>query len=204
MLVYGIFFLTLRLISGSALTLGTMALASALVQVVKLSSNPVFSCSTYFFLGCLTALLFVRTQQSTRLARAASACAILAVMVVLLVDVCMPLKPQWLLSVLSPAVIFLCVRHVGVTPLSKRLLIPAGNMTYSSYLLHVPLQLSVATFCAYTGAQVPFYSPYFFLAYIVVILTLSGLCYRYFEMPAQRLIRKHFMPRAPAVARSPA
>jgi peptidoglycan/LPS O-acetylase OafA/YrhL len=203
-LVYAIFFIVLRLVAASWVAIGAMMLGSGLIQVLKLSSNPVFTCLWFFFLGCAAASVFIATGRSARLARAASAGAVLAVVLVLLLSFYMPVKAKWLLSVLSPAVIFLCVRHVGVTPLSKRLLVPAGNMTYSSYLLHVPLQLSVATYCAYTGARVPFYSPYFFIAYLVVILALSSLCYRYFEMPAQRLIRRRFMPRTPAVARSPA
>ena len=91
--------------------------------------------------------------------------------------------------------VFLCVSHIRATPFSNRLLVPAGNMTYSSYLLHVPLQLTVVTFCAHMGFRIPFYSPYFFLCYIVVTLILASLCYRYFEMPAQRWLRRRFMPR---------
>jgi len=202
--VYVIFFLVLRLISTSWIMFGAIVLGSGLVQMLHLSSSPIFTCLTYFFLGCLSALAFARTQQSARLARMASSGAILAVIVVVLLSVCFPIRPKWLLCVLAPAGIFLCVRHIRATPLSNRLLVPAGNMTYSSYLLHVPLQLAVVTFCAYTGAHIPFYSPYFFVGFIVVTLTLSSLCYKYFEMPAQRMIRRGFMSRAPAVARSPA
>jgi len=195
LLVYVIFFLVLRLISASWITFGAIVLGSGLVQVLKLSNGPIVLCLTYFFLGCLSALVFAKTRESARLARMASAGAVLAVIVVLLLNLYVPIRPKWLLSVLSPAVIFLCVSHVRATPLSSRLLVPAGNMTYSSYLLHVPLQLAVATFCAYTGFLVPFYSPYWFICYIVVTLVLSSLCYKYFEMPAQRWIRRRFMPR---------
>jgi peptidoglycan/LPS O-acetylase OafA/YrhL len=203
-LVYGIFFLVLRLGSASWVTLGAMLLGSGLIQLLRLSSNPVFTCLWFFFLGCAAALAFIATRRSARLAGIASAGAILAVIAVLVLSLYIPLKPKWLLSVLSPAVIFLAVSHVRATPVSNRLLVPAGNMTYSSYLLHVPLQLTVVTYCAYTGLQIPFYSPYFFVGFIVIILALSSLCHKYFEMPAQRMIRRRFMPRAPAVARSPA
>jgi len=195
LLVYVIFFVILRLISASWITFGAIVLGSGLAQVFKLSNSPIVYCLTYFFLGCLAALAFARTRQSARLARMASAGAFLAIISVLLLNLYIPVKPKWLLAVLSPAVIFLCVSHVRATPLSNRLLVPAGNMTYSSYLLHVPLQLTVMTFCAYTGFLVPFYRPYFFVCYIVVTLVLSSLCYKYFEMPAQRWLRRRFMPR---------
>jgi peptidoglycan/LPS O-acetylase OafA/YrhL len=194
-LVYAIFFLVLRLFSASWVTIGAIVLTSAVAQALKLSSSPVSSCLWFFFLGCAAAVVFIKTRESVRLARLASSGAVLLALYV-------PLKPKWLLSVLSPAVIFLCVSHIRATPLTNRLLAPAGNMTYSSYMLHVPLQLMVVTYCAYTGARIPFYSPYFFVGYLVIVLTLAGLCYRYFEMPAQRLIRRRFMPRAPAKVRS--
>ncbi len=194
-LVYVVFFLVLRLISASWITFAVIVVGSGLVQVLKLSSNPIFLCLTLFFLGCATAMAFSRTRQSTRLARVASAAAIAAIIVVLLLSIYIAITPKWLLSVLSPAVIFLCVSHIRGTPLINRLLVPAGNMTYSSYLLHVPLQLTIVTVCAYMGLRVPFYSPYFFVCYIAVVLILSNLCYKYFEMPAQRWIRGRFMAR---------
>jgi len=68
-------------------------------------------------------------------------------------------------------------------------------MTYSSYLLHVPLQLTVVTLSVYAGFRIPFYSPYFFLCYLAVILILSSLCYTHFEMPMQQWLRLRLMPR---------
>jgi peptidoglycan/LPS O-acetylase OafA/YrhL len=68
--------------------------------------------------------------------------------------------------------------------------VPAGNMTYASYLLHVPIQIAVVVLCNYTGLIVPFYDTWFLLSFLVVTLVLSHVTYEYFEMPAQKLMRR--------------
>jgi peptidoglycan/LPS O-acetylase OafA/YrhL len=72
-----------------------------------------------------------------------------------------------------------------------------GSVTYSSYLLHVPVQISIVVFCTWAGLNVPFYSGVFFLAFMAFVLMLSFWCYRYFEVPAQNLLRRR-LKRAPA------
>jgi peptidoglycan/LPS O-acetylase OafA/YrhL len=66
-----------------------------------------------------------------------------------------------------------------------------GEISYSSYLLHFPLQLLSALLGLALGWDVAvFNSPPFFLCFFAVLLTLSWLSYRYFEMPCQRWLRR--------------
>ena len=62
-----------------------------------------------------------------------------------------------------------------------------GSLTYSSYLLHFPLQLIFVLF----GFDF-FKSTYFFLFYFGFLFFISFVFYRFYELPAQRLIRKTF------------
>jgi peptidoglycan/LPS O-acetylase OafA/YrhL len=66
----------------------------------------------------------------------------------------------------------------------------AGNLTYSSYLLHFPLQLIVAILVAATGISLPLADPRFLLGYIGLTLAAATLCYRLFELPAQDWLRR--------------
>ncbi len=202
-LVYGIFFVSIRYISSSVALLASMALGAGLIQFLKLSTHPLFSCLMFFYLGCLTAVVYLRCKPVKAYARLATACAVLAVVVMSLLSLHFAIKAKYLLVVLSPALIYLCVSHIRATPFSSRLLVPAGNMTYSSYLLHVPLQILVVTVCAYAGIRLPFYNPLLFVVYMLVTLLLSAWSYRYLEMPAQDWLRKRFMRRTPAVVQSP-
>ena len=66
-----------------------------------------------------------------------------------------------------------------------------GNMTYSSYLTHFPLQFSIILIFSYFNINIPFYSNYFFLFYLGLVLTISYLIYYYFELPVQNKIRNY-------------
>jgi peptidoglycan/LPS O-acetylase OafA/YrhL len=65
----------------------------------------------------------------------------------------------------------------------------AGNMTYSSYLLHFPIQLAIVLGFAIIGAPIPLYDVRFFAICFAAMLLASYLTYRYFEAPAQNLVR---------------
>ncbi len=70
-----------------------------------------------------------------------------------------------------------------------------GNATYSSYLLHFPLQLALVIVVDAIGWKRDlFYSPAVFLAFLSAVIALSLLVHRYFEMPAQRAIRDAMTP----------
>ena len=85
-------------------------------------------------------------------------------------------------------------------PAIQRLIEAAGNLTYSSYLLHFPIQLIIALGFATYGAPIPFYDARFFLAFVGITLVASRLTYLYFEAPAQRIIRDRLLRRSGALA----
>ena len=67
-----------------------------------------------------------------------------------------------------------------------------GDISYSIYLLHFPLQLAVMMVLAcwpYAIRAAIFGSPFVFLAFFAVAMGLSWLSHRYFEMPVQRFLR---------------
>jgi peptidoglycan/LPS O-acetylase OafA/YrhL len=65
-----------------------------------------------------------------------------------------------------------------------------GDISYSSYMLHFPLQLAFALLVA-RGAldSAVFYSPYMLLLFFVVLIALSAASHRFFELPLQRWLR---------------
>jgi peptidoglycan/LPS O-acetylase OafA/YrhL len=190
-LVYCIFFLSLRYVSASLPWMAAIAAGSALVRFLNITVHPVFTCMMFFYLGCLTAIGYMRVKDSPyRLA--ATAAALVGIAGLLALQAFVPVKPVYFLLVFSPALIFLCVTHIPGSRIISTVLVTAGSMTYSSYLLHVPIQLTVAIAATYARWAIPIYSSAFFLCFLAGTLLLSYLCYRYFEMPAQNYLRRRF------------
>lgn len=196
-LVYAVFFCSLRYISRSLMLMGAMALTATLIHAMGISTHAVFPCVAFFYLGCMAAWVYTWQRQSRRTGVIATAGALTLAVGALAIGLYLGMPPKYVLEFLAPASIFLCVEHVRPSDRIARWLIPFGNMTYSSYLLHVPLQIVIATICSYADWRLPFDQPASFLTFIALTLFLSYWSYRLFEMPMQTLVRRYLL-RAPA------
>ncbi|WP_374587676.1 acyltransferase family protein [Ideonella dechloratans] len=66
-----------------------------------------------------------------------------------------------------------------------------GDISYSIYLLHFPLQIIfVLVFSGLWFGQEVFTSAYMLLLFILLLIVVAGFSFRYFERPAQELIRR--------------
>ena len=68
-----------------------------------------------------------------------------------------------------------------------------GNLTYSSYLIHFPIQIIIVSFYYIIELQIPFYSPFFFIAINLFTLICSFYIFTYFELKSQRFLRNKFL-----------
>ena len=68
-----------------------------------------------------------------------------------------------------------------------------GNLTYSSYLIHLPLSLIIISFYR-NDAQI-FLSEYFFVSYIIAIIIISLISYHFIEKKLKKFIRDKFISR---------
>jgi peptidoglycan/LPS O-acetylase OafA/YrhL len=67
-----------------------------------------------------------------------------------------------------------------------------GNATYSSYLIHFPIQLAMVTVLDTMGySRTIFFSPVALIAYLVVVIGASLPVFHLFEAPAQDWLRSH-------------
>jgi peptidoglycan/LPS O-acetylase OafA/YrhL len=154
----------------------------------------------FFYVGCLAAVVYRAAALRQPVRTAVTWGAVLAIAGLLVLQHVIEIKAKTFLVVFAPALIFLSVTYVPESRLANRLLVPAGNMTYASYLLHVPIQIAVVTYCNHAGIGVPFYDHAFFVLFLLVTLGLSYLTFEYFEMPAQQLMRRTFMGKRPSSA----
>lgn len=147
--------------------------------------NPdVFACGMYFFAGGVAQQLAARPA-----ALPIAGCALVALLTALTIGH-YGLNAAFLLFLATGSVIVFTRLGESVLRLPFRHLAFLGNATYSSYLLHFPLQLLIVMVVDAIGwKRNLFYSPVSFLAYLGLVVGLSLIVHRYFEMPAQNLIR---------------
>ena len=69
-----------------------------------------------------------------------------------------------------------------------------GDISYSTYLWHFPMQLALIAFSA-AVIPLPFSSPLTLALYVGLVLAVSTLSFRYFEAPARAAIRRWTAPR---------
>lgn len=71
-----------------------------------------------------------------------------------------------------------------------------GNVSYSSYLLHFPLQLLlVVLFSSFGISYVHFQSPLALIGFYLILIPVSLASYHWFERPVQSILRRRMLPK---------
>ncbi|MBR0780616.1 acyltransferase family protein [Bradyrhizobium iriomotense] len=198
---YATFFLTLRFVTASPLLNLVVILASITF------GSQVGTSLAFFYAGGLAAMArqAVVFSRHRRMLEAMAGCAAIAVPAALwLADIELVPVAGPLLLTYAPILLFCCSDQLTLPRRVETLLETAGNMTYSCYLLHFPIQLVIALVCAALQRPIPYGDHLFWAAFVLPTLVASHLTYRWFEAPAQRLIRKTLLRKRKAGRTSPA
>jgi len=67
-----------------------------------------------------------------------------------------------------------------------------GDITYASYLMHFPVQLSMIWITRYRGIALDYYSATWLIMFLGIVILISVPTYYFFELPAQLFFRRHF------------
>ncbi len=189
-LVYAIFFLGLRFVSRSPLLNVVVILACMNINM------QVSSCLAFFYAGGLAAIGRRAVAQSQfRIGLETGLWGVAAVMPtsLWLLDP-RPAIVSWIfLLAYTPVLLFCLSAPLAFSMPTPRFVQAAGNMTYSSYLIHFPIQLVIALGYSIARAPIPYHDDWFFAAYIGTTLLASYATYRWFEAPAQAMIRGHLL-----------
>lgn len=95
-------------------------------------------------------------------------------------------------GVFPSLVLFLAILQTAVHDLGQRFRI-IGDITYSTYLLHFPMQLLIIGCTVYLGVKIDYESKEFFVLFFASLVLCSVFVYHYFELPAQRYLRNKFL-----------
>ena len=190
-LVYFIFFAVLRL-AGKKIYLNILVLILFGIAKYFKIENQIIDCLGFFYAGGLSALV-LSSAEKWKYRYFISAAALGYILVAPVAMYIFPIRHQGiLLLTYVPTLLYFFSKNIRVYPPIAKMIEALGNMTYSSYLIHFPIQLTIAIYYAYTNQQIPFYTNQLFLFFISITLILAFLIYRFLEMPAQNGIRNRF------------
>lgn len=165
-------------------------LISAFIKYHNLTESFILDCIIYFYLGGFTAQIFktFTNTQYHKILIIFSLIVIFTPLIFLTEHVFAKIKP-FFLTLYAPALIYIGAIEIKASQNIENLIEALGNMTYSSYLIHLPLQLFIVLMLEKLNIAMPFYSPYFFILFIVLVLCLSRIIFLIFEKPMQDFIR---------------
>ena len=200
--LYTAFFFYCRLLKPRVLPLAALSLFGLTVLFALYS--PIGRGVGSFFLGALVYLGYLRilaTKAMSQITRAVVVAAVLAWLATLGVsysDVLGGLPPKVSKALaLFPILVLFPLTVLGLALVETlrggfagRVPRFFGDISYSSYLWHFPLQLLCAGLAHAFGVSMGvFASPWVLLAFFVVLLAVSRASYVWLEMPAQRALR---------------
>jgi peptidoglycan/LPS O-acetylase OafA/YrhL len=192
-LVYAIFFLILRFVTRSALVHLVIIAACADARLFHVS-NDVLDCLAFFYAGGLVAIARRAWRYRPAIERGAwFLLGILPVLSGILELFRYELFPYGFMLTWGQILLFSLSREFSVGPLIHRLIVVTGNMTYSSYLLHFPIQLVIALSFSLLKMPIPIYDTRLFAVFVASTLLAAYLTYRWVEAPAQNIVRQRLL-----------
>jgi peptidoglycan/LPS O-acetylase OafA/YrhL len=166
-------------------------------------ASPMLNCAKFFFLGGAMQLFHLRLDARKRILGFAISLAVCLFSAALLRAGFIALSEK-AVAVIAATFIFACVTSEDIfgAGLFEKLA-PLGNLTYSTYLLHFPLQILFVLVVDATGlTRQVFIRPESLFVYLSTVFFLGYVAFHWMEVPMQSLIRSR-MVRSDAISVSP-
>lgn len=197
-LVYFLFFLILRYISKSILVNIMLVIFCLIARAYEIpyTGHPIVACIGLFYIGGISAII-LKFVENTKYKQVSNGIVffllILAPIIIWQLEI-YTLKNfnKIFIFFYTPTLLYILSQYVSNKPAIQKSIEIAGNLTYSSYLIHIPFQIFVVILFSLTSTKIPVYNVFFFFLYILLTLIISYLIYRYFEAPSRRYFRLKF------------
>jgi peptidoglycan/LPS O-acetylase OafA/YrhL len=96
------------------------------------------------------------------------------------------------IQIILLCLVLICVAAIiRVDGFKRRLFFGLGNLTYSIYLMHFPLQLGMVLLFYMIDLKLDYHSNWLFVFYMIGTISLSMVTYKYIELPARKKIREY-------------
>lgn len=202
-LVYALFFALSQAFRAGLLA--RLAVAGAAVALLAANSRfgpipglrMILNCVAYFYMGGVIQAIAARLSFDTlrRLAPVALAVSLALAWTTFRGEID---TPKWAILGFTSLLVF-GVLGLDGWPVAERALeriAPLADTTYSSYLIHFPIQIAAVTLTDRLGWERTLYdSPLALLAFLVATFWLGWLVFHRFERPAQAWLRRRMLAR---------
>ena len=97
-----------------------------------------------------------------------------------------------LLQITSLIVIAINLDRIRIIEMKKEKIQVLGNLTYATYLLHVPFQVFVLVILKLIGLPVLYFAqnPLSLFGYLLFLNIIAYFTYRYIELPCNRYVKE--------------
>jgi peptidoglycan/LPS O-acetylase OafA/YrhL len=192
---YIIFFFSVKKFRKSLLINIFIIIFCIFLRACKLS-NPITDCLTIFFVCGSAAIIFKNFSASNYKSIINLFFFVLVIIIPIFVILFNLTEYQYFIYTFQliyiPLFLYVFAIEFNFLNRIRGLLEFFGNMTYSSYLLQFPIQLFISIICLYFEIKINFYSNFFFIIYIIFVLSFSYLSFFYFENPSKKYLRRKF------------
>jgi peptidoglycan/LPS O-acetylase OafA/YrhL len=197
-LVYVFFYIYISRYKSDIKTTFLIFLICSLLTLFHFDHN-VTNCLKYFLLGGLSfefATLKMMTKNRARFNRNLIL-SILSLMAILFLTYKLNIfrfkNYTFVLLILLPVILYFAPIKIEIDKRVTSFINGVGNLTYSSYLTHFPIQLLIVNWFAYHQRSIPFYEAWFFVLYIFTVFIVSFFTFRFFEIPIQKYLRSKML-----------
>jgi peptidoglycan/LPS O-acetylase OafA/YrhL len=201
-LIYALFFAFARFIVPRlggrvmpvAIAIGAAAIAQKTLPVMELRT--VASGAVCFFLGGFVFLIWEATRKQPSSQKGAlAATAAIVCLASIWVYVTLTHNEVIFRLVTFPSAILVLALMQDFFPVAGKSTRLIGDITYSTYLIHFPIQLGVLLAIKQWGLAVDFTSQLVFCSFLAAVLLLAVPVYYRFELPMQKWLRGRLLAR---------
>lgn len=199
-LIYAAFFVSIPYISRRPMLTPVVALFFSLLLASGIPGKHVWQCGACFFLGCFAFKMWKTLDSSG--ARppllAGGVGALLAVLAhFLTAHMTAEHSAQITKLIAFPSLVLIAASfdRLDVFGLGSKVRV-VGDLTYSTYLLHIPVQISTLIILESLGVdRAVVSSVWFFAGFLIVVFVISHFSFKYLETPSRVAIRDYMLKR---------
>jgi peptidoglycan/LPS O-acetylase OafA/YrhL len=190
-LVYFIFFLILKL--NNSVIINILIIIFCMLAIKLKIQSQVFNCLLFFYIGGLSAIAYEKLQDSKYKRKIIKIICFILILSPILIYSTKIYEHRYFVTLFLmlyvPVLLLFSARPFSPSLYIQKIIEAAGNMTYSIYLLHFPLQISIAICFDILGKEIHYNSKEFFWGFIFSTLFCSYFTYKFYELPLQNKIR---------------